>query len=375
MKKKVIIIGSAWPLRAGGLATFNERLAKQFMEDGFDTSIYTFSYQYPSFLFPGTTQLSKDPAPSSLSIKACIHSMNPFNWWRIGNELRNIKPDFIVVRFWLPLFGPCLGSILKIVKKNKFTQIVCIADNVIPHEKRMGDSILTKYFFSSIHRFITMSEKVNLDLKKFTHKPSQNIVHPMYDNFGEKVSKEEARQHLGLPIHEKIILFFGFIRKYKGLDILLEAMHNSSIQKANIKLLIAGEYYDSKELYQSMIDKYNLANSLYLRTQFIDNSEVKYYLGSSDFVIQPYKQATQSGVTPLAYHFEKPMLVTNVGGLSALVPHLKVGIVTDPNANAIAEGILQLYELGESHFLKHLCEEKKKFSWQHLTDAITCSNP
>ena len=144
MKKKVIIIGSAWPLRAGGLATFNERLAKQFMEDGFDTSIYTFSYQYPSFLFPGTTQLSKDPAPSSLSIKACIHSMNPFNWWRIGNELRNIKPDFIVVRFWLPFFGPCLGSILKIVKKNKFTQIVCIADNVIPHEKRMGDRKSTR---------------------------------------------------------------------------------------------------------------------------------------------------------------------------------------------------------------------------------------
>ena len=370
MNKKVIIIGSAWPLRAGGLATFNERLAKQFMEEGFDTSIYTFSLQYPSFLFPGSTQLSNEPAPTHLKIKACINSINPFNWFKIGNELRKIKPDYIVVRFWMPFFGPCLGTILKLVNRNKFTQIICIADNVIPHEKRMGDTLLTKYFFSSIHRFVTMSEKVNQDLKTFTQKPSINIVHPIYDNFGDILSKEDARKHLALPINEKIILFFGFIRKYKGLDLLLEAMTNASIRVANIKLLIAGEFYDNKDDYDLIIAKYNLANSLYLRTQFIDNSEVKYYLSAADFVIQPYKNATQSGVTPLAYHFEKPMLVTSVGGLANLVPHMKVGIVTEPNADSIAAGIMKLYELGETHFLKHLCEEKKKFSWEHLTTAI-----
>ena len=370
MNKKVIIIGSAWPLRAGGLATFNERLAKQFMEEGFDTSIYTFSLQYPSFLFPGSTQLSNEPAPAHLKIKACINSINPFNWLKVGNELRKIKPNYIVVRFWMPFFGPCLGTILKLVNRNKFTQIICIADNVIPHEKRMGDTLLTKYFFSSIHRFVTMSEKVNQDLKTFTQKPSINIVHPIYDNFGDILSKEEARKHLALPINEKIILFFGFIRKYKGLDLLLEAMNNASIREANIKLLIAGEFYDNKEEYDLIIAKYNLANSLYLRTQFIDNSEVKYYLSAADFVIQPYKNATQSGVTPLAYHFEKPMLVTSVGGLANLVPHMKVGIVTEPNADSIAAGIMKLYELGETHFLKHLCEEKKKFSWEHLTTAI-----
>jgi glycosyltransferase involved in cell wall biosynthesis len=370
MNKKVIIIGSAWPLRAGGLATFNERLAKQFMEEGYDTSIYTFSLQYPSFLFPGSTQLSKEPAPIGLKIKACINSINPLNWFIVGNELRKLKPDFIVVRFWMPFFGPCLGTILRIVNRNKFTQIICIADNVIPHEKRLGDTVLTKYFLSAIHRFVTMSEKVNQDLKTFTQQPSINIVHPIYDNFGDIVSKEEARKHLGLPVHEKIILFFGFIRKYKGLDLLLEAMNDSRIKEANIKLLIAGEFYDNKDEYESIISKYNLANSLYLRTQFIDNSEVKYYLGAADFVIQPYKHATQSGVTPLAYHFEKPMLVTNVGGLADLVPHLKVGIVAEPNANAIASGIIQLYELGETHFLKQLCEEKKKLSWDKLTAAI-----
>ena len=370
MKKKVIIIGSAWPLRAGGLATFNERLAKQFIQEGFDTSIYTFSLQYPNFLFPGSTQLSNEPAPTHLIIKACINSINPLNWLKVGNELRKLKPDYIVVRFWMPFFGPCLGTILKLVNRNKFTQIICIADNVIPHEKRMGDTLLTKYFFSSIHHFVTMSEKVNQDLKTFTQKPSINIVHPIYDNFGDIISKEEARKHLDLPVNEKIILFFGFIRKYKGLDLLLEAMNNASIREANIKLLIAGEFYDNKEEYEIIIAKYNLANSLYLRTQFIDNSEVKYYLSASDFVIQPYKHATQSGVTPLAYHFEKPMLVTNVGGLANLVPHMEVGIVTEPNADSIAAGIMKLYELGETHFLKHLCEEKKKFSWEHLTTAI-----
>ena len=370
MNKKVIIIGSAWPLRAGGLATFNERLAKQFMEEGFDTSIYTFSLQYPSFLFPGSTQLSNEPAPAHLKIKACINSINPFNWLKVGNELRKIKPNYIVVRFWMPFFGPCLGTILKLVNRNKFTQIICIADNVIPHEKRMGDTLLTKYFFSSIHRFVTMSEKVNQDLNIFTQKPSINIVHPIYDNFGDILSKEEARKHLALPVNEKIILFFGFIRKYKGLDLLLEAMNNANIREANIKLLIAGEFYDNKDEYELIIAKYNLANSLYLRTQFIDNSEVKYYLSAADFVIQPYKNATQSGVTPLAYHFEKPMLVTSVGGLANLVPHMKVGIVTEPNADSIAAGIMKLYELGETHFLKHLCEEKKKFSWEHLTTAI-----
>lgn len=370
MNKKVIIIGSAWPLRAGGLATFNERLAKQFMEEGFDTSIYTFSLQYPNFLFPGSTQLSKEPAPNHLKIKTCINSINPLNWLKVGNELRKLLPDYIVVRFWMPFFGPCLGTILKIVNRNKFTQIICIADNVIPHEKRLGDALLTKYFFSSIHRFVTMSEKVNEDLKTFTQKPSINIVHPIYDNFGDIVSKLEARKYLGLPVHEKIILFFGFIRKYKGLDLLLEAMKDSRIKEANIKLLIAGEFYDNKEEYESIIEKNNLAHSLYLRTEFIDNSEVKYYLGACDFVIQPYKNATQSGVTPLAYHFEKPMLVTNMGGLANLVPHLKVGIVTEPNADSIAAGIMKLYELGETHFLKHLCEEKKKLSWEHLTTAI-----
>ena len=369
MPKKLIIIGPAWPLR-GGLASFDERLARQFTDEGYDTTIYTFALQYPDFLFPGTTQYSTEPAPTGIKIKVCINSINPLNWLIIGNEIKKIKPDLVVVRYWLPLMGPCLGTILRKVKKNKFTKIVCIADNVIPHEKRFGDKPFTQYFVKPVDAFITMSEKVRNDLFSFTSKPAQQVVHPLYDNFGEGVPKEEARKKLSLPENEKIILFFGFIRKYKGLDILLEAMNDERIRKAGIKLLVAGEFYEKREEYDELIEKLNIKSQLILRTDFIPDSEVRYFLSAVDFVIQPYRNATQSGVTPLAYHFEKPMLVTNTGGLPDLVPDGKVGIVTEPNATAVATGILRLYELGETFFLPQLREEKKKYSWNKLVAAI-----
>ena len=369
MLKKLIIIGPAWPLR-GGLASFDERLAKQFTEEGYDTSIYTFSLQYPGFIFPGTTQYSSEPAPEGIKIKVCINSVNPLNWLKVGNELQALKPDLIIVRYWLPLMGPCLGTILRRVKKNRFTKIICIADNVVPHEHRPGDKPFTQYFVKPVDAFVTMSAKVKQDLSAFTTKPAQQIVHPLYDNFGEAVSKKEARIKLSLPENEKIILFFGFIRKYKGLDILLEAMNDERIRQSNIKLLVAGEFYEDRKEFDEMIAKLGIASHLILRTDFIADSEVRYYLSAADFVIQPYRNATQSGVTPLAYHFEKPMLVTNVGGLPDLVPDGEVGVVVEPDALSVATGILRLYELGENFFLPHLREEKKKYSWHKLAEAI-----
>lgn len=369
IQKKIIIIGPAWPLR-GGLASFDERLARQFISEGFETSIYTFSLQYPDFLFPGTTQYSSEPAPKDITIKACINSINPVNWILIGNEIREQKPDLVIVRYWLPLMGPCLGTILRIVKKNAFTRVICIADNVIPHEKRLGDKPFTQYFIKPVDAFITMSESVRNDLFSFTAKPAIQIVHPLYDNFGEAIQKEAARKKLGLATEEKIVLFFGFIRKYKGLDLLLNAMNDPRIRASNIKLLIAGEFYESRKEYDDLIVALDISSQLILHTDFIQDSEVGLYLSAADFVIQPYRNATQSGVTPLAYHFEKPMLVTNVGGLPDLVPNGKAGIVAEPDAGSIATGILQLYELGENYFLPHLREEKKKYSWQILVGAI-----
>ena len=368
--KRIIIIGPAHPLR-GGLATFNQRLAKAYNDDGHRCSIVSFSLQYPSFLFPGTTQYSDEPALNDIEIQSIINSVNPANWITVGNKLKKAKPDIIVVRYWLPFMGPALGTILRRVKKNKHTKIICIADNVIPHEKRPGDAAFTKYFLKSCDAFVTMSEKVLADLRTFEKtKPAQLIQHPFYDNFGAIISKQEAREHLNLDEADKIILFFGFIRAYKGLDLLIEAMNDETVKKQNIKLLIAGEFYEDAKQYHELIEKHNLSPTIILRTNFIQDSEVKYYLCAADCIVQPYKNATQSGVTPLAYHFEKPMIVTNVGGLPSLVPHKKVGLVCEPNPESISKAIVEFYELGENYFIPHLRTEKQKYSWSKLTGTI-----
>jgi len=368
--KKVVIIGPAHPLR-GGLATFNQRLAKEFIAQGDDCYICSFSLQYPGFLFPGTTQYSDEPAPTDIKIVSLVNSVNPFNWIKTGNRLRKEKPDLIVVRYWLPFMGPALGTILRRVKKNKHTRIVCIADNIIPHEHRAGDKAFTKYFLKSCDAFITMSEKVLSDLKQFEKtKPIQLVRHPLYDTFGEIISKEEAREKLKVNRSDSVILFFGFIRKYKGLDLLLEAMNDDKIKQSGIKLLVAGEFYEDAKQYQELIDRLGIRNQLILKTDFIQDSEVKYYLCAADAVVQPYRNATQSGVTPLAYYFEKPMIVTNVGGLPALVPDGKAGIVTEPQPKSIAEAIIKFYQLGEAHFIPHLRVEKQKYSWETLANTI-----
>ncbi|RYZ45618.1 MAG: glycosyltransferase, partial [Chitinophagaceae bacterium] len=313
--QKILIIGPAHPLRGGGITTFNHRLAKEFTAQGFDCSIVSFSLQYPSFLFPGKSQFSNEPAPEGVTIHTLINSVNPLNWLAVGKKLKSWKPDLVIVRFWLPLMGPALGTILRLVRKNKQTKIICIADNVIPHEKRPADKPFTRYFLKSCNGFITMSEKVLEDLRTFEpSRPARLVPHPLYDNFGEAISKDTARRILKLPANDKILVFFGFIRRYKGLDMLLQAMADKRIKEQNIKLLIAGEFYEDEQHYRNLIETFNLQDQVILHNQFIADADVKNYICAADCIVQPYRAATQSGVTPLAYHFEKPMIVTNVGG-------------------------------------------------------------
>jgi glycosyltransferase involved in cell wall biosynthesis len=369
-KSTIVIIGPAHPLR-GGLASFNERLARQFKRSGHRVIVYTFSLQYPGFLFPGTTQYSSEPVPADIDIKVAINSINPLNWLSVGSEICKLKPAIVIVRYWLPFMGPCLGTILRRVKKNKLTKVVCIADNVIPHEKRFGDKSFTKYFIKPVDAFVTMSQKVLADLRLFDkEKPAVFVSHPLYDNFGEPVSKSEARSKLGLSPDQKIILFFGFIRQYKGLDLLLEAMSDERIKAAGIRLVVAGEFYEESQPYLDQIQKLGITETVILKTEFIPDSQVRYYLCAADLVVQPYKNATQSGVTPLAYHFEKPMVVTRVGALPDMVPHEKVGLVAEPNARSLADEILHFYSLGEQWFLPHLKEEKKKYTWDLMEQNI-----
>ncbi|MFT3701791.1 MAG: glycosyltransferase [Agriterribacter sp.] len=371
----VVILGPAHPLR-GGLATYDQRLCRQFLNEGHQCCIYSFSLQYPSFLFPGTTQYSDDPPPENIEIHTVVNSINPFNWIKVGRALKKRKPDIIVVRYWLPIMGPALGSILRLAKKNKHTKVIAITDNIFPHEKRPGDKMFTQYFLNTCDGFVTMSEKVLSDLRSIeTSKPAKFVSHPLYDNFGDIISKEVARKELGLTANGRVILFFGFIRKYKGLDILLDAMKmvkNQVAQKHEtpVQLLVAGEFYEDDKPYLQQVKDNGIEDIVILRTEFVADSRVKYYLCAADVVVQPYRNATQSGVTPLAYHFEKPMIVTNVGGLTAMVPEGKVGLIAAPEASSIAEKIQEFYSMGEAHFSPGIIEEKKKYTWDNITRSI-----
>lgn len=363
----ITIIGSAHPLRGGGIATFNERMAEVLQQQGHKVVIYSFSLQYPSFLFPGKSQFTDEPAPKGLEIRSVINSVNPLNWLSVGNRIKNEKPDLIIVRYWLPFMGPCFGTILRRVRKNKHTKIVAITDNVIPHEHRPGDMAFTKYFLKSADAFLAMSKDVLKDLKQFTDKPSVFSPHPVYDNYGNAVGREEACEKLGLNPTDKYILFFGFIRKYKGLDLLLDAMKDERIKQAGIKLIVAGEFYGDGDSYLQQIQQNGIGDSVKLFTAFIPNDEIKYYFSATDLVVQPYRTATQSGITQVAYHFEKPMVVTNVGGLAEVVPDGKVGFVTAPDPTEIATAIIRFFQPDSlPNLQQNIAAEKQKYSWDTL---------
>jgi glycosyltransferase involved in cell wall biosynthesis len=368
---KIIIVGTAYPYR-GGLSAFNERLAYQYLHDGHEVEIYTFSLQYPSFLFPGKTQYSDEPAPEGLSIHRRVNSINPFNWIGVGREIARKRPDILITKYWLPFMAPCLGTIERIVRRNKHTRIVSILDNVIPHEHRIGDKLFSRYFVRSTDAFVAMSRSVLNDLALFdTQKPRRFCPHPLYDHYGDLMDKQEARKLLSLDPDGRYILFFGFIRSYKGLDLLLDAMADMRLKELNVKLIVAGEFYGDPKPYMEQIERLDIAERIVLCTDFIPDSKVNRYFRACDIVAQPYKSATQSGVTQIAFHFEKPMLVTNVGGLAEIVPDGVVGYVVEPVATQIADALVRYYvENKEETFTTAVKEEKKKYSWDKMVEAI-----
>ena len=367
MSKSIIIVGPAYPLR-GGLATYNQLLATKLQEQGHSVRIVTFSLQYPNIFFPGKTQYSTDPKPENIEIEVSLNSVNPLNWLSLGKKLLKEKPDLVIFRYWMPFMGPSLGTLGRIIRKNKHTKVVTIADNIIPHEKRFFDTPFTKYFVNSCDGFVTMSELVLEDLKQFdSTKPVAYNPHPMYESFGPHLDKADARKKLGLAENGKYLLFFGFIRKYKGLDILLRAFADERIQEAGIKLIIAGEYYDKPEEYQAIIEEHGLEKALVQANDFIPDSEVSTYFSAADMVVQTYKTATQSGVTQIAYYYHNPMLVTDVGGLAELVPHNKVGYVTSTDIKEIADAILDFYEnKREAEFVENIKTERLRFTWESM---------
>lgn len=368
----IIIVGTAHPYR-GGLAAFNERLALQFQKEGHHVEMYTFTLQYPGFLFPGKTQFTNDPAPAGLTISRKINSCNPFNWIKVGNQIRNKKPDMVVFAYWMSFMAPCFGTIAKQIRKNHKTRCIGLIHNMIPHEPNVLDKYLPPYFVKQMDGFTTLSHAVIKDINQFDkhNKPKSWAPHPIYDHYGELIDKIEARKQLGLSADGKYVLFFGFIRDYKGLDLLIDAFGDLRLQDMGVRLLVAGEFYGDPQPYLNRIRSLDISDIVILHNDYIPDNKVNLYFRACDIVAQPYKTATQSGVTQVAFHFECPMLVTNVGGLPEIVPDGKIGYVVNPDSQDIADALVRYYkENKEEEFTAGVREEKRKYGWDRMTAAV-----
>ncbi len=369
---KIIIVGSAHPYR-GGLASFNERLASEFVAEGHDVEIVTFTLQYPSFLFPGKTQFTDSPKPEGLSISRRINSTNPFNWMKVGREIRDKNADMVIFCYWMSFMAPSFGKIARIVHRNGKTKCIALVHNMIPHDQNIIDKILPPYFVKSMDGFIALSKSVADDIGKFDKrdKPRTFSPHPIYDHYGIRLERNVALQKLGLDQNCRYVLFFGVVRAYKGLDLLLEAFANSKIKDTNIKLIVAGEFYQDESIYRKQISDLDISDKIIIHNEFISDNKVNLYFSAADIVAQTYKSATQSGVTQIAFHFEKPMLVTNVGGLGEIVIDHKSGYVVEPNPKDIADALNDFFANSRSaDFEDGVRQEKSKYAWSIMTGKI-----
>lgn len=370
---KITILGPAHPYR-GGLASIMEIMARTFQRRGDEVDIKTFTLQYPSLLFPGESQTVATPPPADLRICRCVNTMNPLNWVRVGRRIRRERPDFVLMKYWTPFMAPCFGTIARIARGNGHTKVLCQIDNVEPHERHLTDKPFNRYYLHSVDGFVYMSEQVHSELRAYSDAPALFSPHPLFENFGERVERSEACVRLGLDPANRYVLFFGLIRDYKGLDLLLDAW--AQLRRAGRtegrRLIVAGEFYTAREPYLNRIADNGLQDEVLLHDRFIPDDDVKYYFSAADFVVQPYKTATQSGVTQIAYQFCVPMVVTAVGGLPEIVPDGRVGYVCPPTAEGVAAAMDRMYE-GDAlkRFRENCVEERRRFSWEEMCSHVT----
>jgi glycosyltransferase involved in cell wall biosynthesis len=368
--KKAIFIGPAYPYR-GGIAAFNENLASIFQSNDWTCNIITFTQQYPNFLFPGKTQLTTDDAPPNLTITRAIYSTNPLNWLKISKKIVAEKPDIVITQYWMPFMAPAFGTILRGIKKGlPNTKCITIVHNFKPHESRIGDQQLNKFLVKRTDNLVCLSESVSEEVRQSTEEKSvHTLFHPIYDHYGEKIDQQKAILELGLDPAYKYILFFGLIRQYKGLDLLIAAL-NDIKDKDNVKLIIAGEFYQDEKLYDDIITKYDLEDKIIKINKYIPNDDVPKYFCASDLIVLPYKTATQSGVVPIALHFNKNIVVTNVGSLSPLITKHNIGYIAEANPSSIAEQINKYFD-DPSLLSNDFSEIKRELSWQSFFDTFT----
>ena len=366
---KIVIIGTAYPYR-GGLAHYNAILYRH-LSRHHSVTVFTFSRQYPKILFPGKFQEEKGDSGVQIPAEQAVDSINPLTWWRLGRRVRDMKPDCVIIKYWMPFFAPCFGTISRCIRSNGFTKVIFICDNVVPHEKFPFGRLLTRYAFSAIDSAIVQSDSVERDLLAlFPRIRYFKVPHPVYEMYGVKESKEGARVSLGLP-GGPIILFFGFIRAYKGLATLIEAMPLVK-QTIPIHLVIAGEFYGDEKKYRTMIHGLGLEQDVTVRSEYIPQNQVGKYFSASDCVVLPYVSATQSGIVQIAYQFDTPVIATNVGGLAEVVLDGVTGFIVPPeNPPALAAAIVKFFtEKKEPGFVRNVEEEKQKYSWDTMVKGI-----
>ena len=346
-----------------------ETMAREYQHRGYRVDILTFTLQYPALLFPGKSQTVDTPAPTDLSIERKVSTINPMTWWQVGRKLCKLRPDIVLMKYWTPFMAPCFGTIARLARKNGHTRVICQIDNVEPHEHHITDKMFNRYYLRSVDGFIYMSEQVHGELTAYTHAPALFSPHPMFEHFGERKERTETCNALGLDPNTRYALFFGLIRDYKGLDTLIEAW--AKFRRSGHKLLIAGEFYASRDKYIDLIERLGLQDDIILHDHFIPDSEVANYFSVSDCVVLPYKTATQSGVTQIAYNFRTPIIVTDVGGLKEIVPDGVVGYVVDSSVEGVVDGLNRVYEQGRlEEFTQNMEHERKRFSWAAMCDKI-----
>jgi D-inositol-3-phosphate glycosyltransferase len=367
---KIVMIGTAYPMR-GGIAHFNELLFRTLEARGHEMRMISFSRQYPSLFFPGKTQYEENESPDHIESEPLLDSIGPLSWLRTAKRVREINPDLVIFKYWMPFFAPAYTCVAKRAKSGRKTKILYVCDNIIPHERRPGDRNLTRMALATVDYFIVMSKSVKSDLLQLKADARHQMVqHPVYEIFPGNFSKEEARERLALP-SGRLVLFFGYIRRYKGLHVLLEALA-LVLKKLDVKLLVAGEFYDEKSGYLRKIDDLGIGDHVIVHDRYIPNDQVGLYYAAADVVALPYLSATQSGIVQICYHYNRPVIATNVGGLPEVVHDQGTGFIVRANdPTAFAEAILRFYrENRETEFSVNVEIAKKDFSWERMAEAI-----
>ena len=372
---RIAVVGPVHPYR-GGIAHFTEMTVQVLQQRGHEVHPVSFSRQYPELLFPGKTQLepSGDAPAVVRNVPRVLDSVNPLSWFRTGFHIRDIAPDAVVFQYWMPFFAPAYGVVARGLQRHYGIPSVAVVHNALPHERHLFDAALSRYFLRVCAGHVVMSDAVRREVEQLAHPAShvEQIDHPVYERFGDAVDREHARGALGLPDDAPVLLFFGFIREYKGLHVLLDAMPSIRERLPDVHLVIAGEAYDDPDRYRSRIERHDLHDAVTWHDGYVPSDEVPIYFGAADLVVQPYVSATQSGVAQIAFHFEVPMVLTDVGGLAEVVPHEEAGLVVPPSdPDALARAAVRYFEDDlQPTLTEGVRQQKKRYAPARLAEAL-----